>query len=273
MDAPTCLPSNGQPSSPDISIASGSQIKSMDCITKITRKAREFNVDKSESFVGRLHSYWTLKRQSRDGYPLLNSRKFGENIKILNVNQFLAGPNEQQASSKEQENKDSHQPDDVEDDDSLENEITEVGSNGTKITQQSLETVNSKEKKADEMGASNEDVACKNSSDNDDVMSDVCEDDDDEYESFVEHLRISHMLRRDLEKVRLLIELVRKREKLKAEQIRVREKQFECELSVINEGAHAMVQIIDEILKHFSSFQSKKVESFFLVFSVFYYDH
>lgn len=55
-------------------------------INKITKKARELEIEKHESFVTRLHSYWTLKRQSRDGYPLLNSRKFGENTKILNVN-------------------------------------------------------------------------------------------------------------------------------------------------------------------------------------------
>lgn len=46
-------------------------------------------------------------------------------------------------------------------------------------------------------------------------------DDDNSDESFALHLMFCQRLRQDLEKVRLLIELVRKRERLKLEQVRI----------------------------------------------------
>ena len=47
-------------------------------------------VVKSEAVVNKLHSYWTLKRQSRNGRPLINSRKYGEGIQILDINKVGA---------------------------------------------------------------------------------------------------------------------------------------------------------------------------------------
>ena len=47
------------------------------------------------------------------------------------------------------------------------------------------------------------------------------DNDDNSDESFALHLMFCQRLRQDLEKVRLLIELVRKRERLKMEQVRI----------------------------------------------------
>jgi len=39
-------------------------------IAKIAKRA---SLEQKEAFISRLHCYWTLKRQSRDGAPLLRS--------------------------------------------------------------------------------------------------------------------------------------------------------------------------------------------------------
>ena len=43
---------------------------------RFTRIQQRLSLDKTDSFVSRLHCYWTLKRRSRNGAPLLRSMLF-----------------------------------------------------------------------------------------------------------------------------------------------------------------------------------------------------
>jgi len=43
---------------------------------RFSRIQQKLSLDKTDPFVGRLHCYWTLKRRSRNGAPLLRSMLF-----------------------------------------------------------------------------------------------------------------------------------------------------------------------------------------------------
>ena len=46
-------------------------MKNKCCIFRLTRIGDMLNLPKKQPFITRLLSYWTLKRQSRNGVPLL----------------------------------------------------------------------------------------------------------------------------------------------------------------------------------------------------------